>query len=115
MLLIVHIIVYRSNFFLTISSSTGKVFFVTNSGNVGFKNMEKRGMEAFSSILSVALKQILGLKGKNIFFKVEGIKENLLENMHKNFVLALKQQNIVVIGYKIVNTIPHNGCREVKK
>jgi ribosomal protein S11 len=115
MTLIVHISLYRNNTFLTISNSTGKILFTTNAGSLGFKSIAKSGLEAHSSILSTAFKRIFILEGTSIFLKIAGTQERLLESLNKNFILALKKQNVIFIGYKFINTIPHNGCRLVKK
>jgi ribosomal protein S11 len=115
MILVVHIIVYRSNFFFIISNNAGKVLFVKNSGGLGYAKKERRSLEAFSSLISVGFNQIVVLKGKSIFFKIEGVNKNLLKKINKDFIFGLKKQCITVIGYRFVNTIPHNGCSLTKK
>ena len=108
---IVHIIVYRSNFFVVISSGTGAVLFVKNSGNLGFKNMQKRSLEAFIAVLLSAFKYIVSHRCNCVFFKLEGIQEGLLHDIYQQFVVLVKQHNIDILGFRIVNTVVHNGCR----
>jgi len=78
-----HIIVYKSNFFITISESSGKVLFSKNSGSVGFKNIQKRSSEAFNVLLKAGIKFILSIEKHCIFLKFEGVKEDILQNLYK--------------------------------
>jgi len=109
-----HVKVYKSNFFCIVSNSKGQVLFTKNSGNLGFSNIQKRSVEALNSLLEVFLKEILLLKKKYVFLKLEGLKLNILKDIYKHIIPFLKKNNIILIGFKHLTKIPHNGCR-VKK
>ena len=109
-----HLKMYKSNFFCIVSNRSGQVIFTKNSGSLGFSNIQKRGSEALNSLLEVSFKKILLLKKKYIFLRFEGLKVNFLKDVYKHFILFSKKNGIVLIGFRRVSKIPHNGCR-VKK
>jgi hypothetical protein len=109
-----HFKMYKSNFFCIVSNTSGQVVFTKNSGAIGFNNIQKRGVQALISLLEISLKEILLLKKKYIFLKFEGFKVSALKDVYKHMILFLKKNHIVVIGFKRVYKVPHNGCR-VKK
>lgn len=114
-LLILHIKVFRNNYYLILSDSVGKVLFTKNSGMMGFKNTTKRSIEAFNSILFEVFKKIFYLKAKKkIFLKIEGSKKYILREIYKQFLKMLNKYNIQTLGLVIVNKIAFNGCRKKK-
>lgn len=104
-----HLKIYKSNFFCIVSNASGQVIFIKNSGGLGFNNIQKRSVEALNSLLEISLKEILLLKKKYIFLKLEGLKVSALKDVYKHLILFLKKNNIVLIGFKRVSKIPHNG------
>jgi ribosomal protein S11 len=106
--------IHKSNFFCIVSNESGQVIFAKNSGILGFTNVQKRSIEALNSLLEISLKEILLLKKRYMFLILEGLKVNFLKDIYKHLILFLKKNNIVLIGFKRVSKIPHNGCR-VKK
>jgi len=114
-LIIVHIKLYRSNYFLIVSDDSGKVLFTKNSGSLGFQNMQKRSTEAFNSLLASAVKYILSHNNSLVFLKLDGVNKNVLEDIYVQVLKFLKKYKINVVGFKIVHSIPHNGCRKKSK
>lgn len=106
-----HIKIYKSNFFFIVSNSCGQVLFIKNSGSLGFSNIQKRGVEALMSLLEVSLKKIILLKKQYLFLKLESIKRNNSKLIYKYLILFCKKNKIILIGFKHVNKITHNGCR----
>jgi hypothetical protein len=77
--------------------------------------MQKRSVEALSVLLETCLKEIICLKKNHFFLKVEGLKVNVLKALYKSFIIFLKKNiNTVLIGFKHVQKITHNGCRRKK-
>lgn len=114
-LLILHIKVFRNNYYLILSDSVGKVLFTKNSGMMGFKNTTKRSIEAFKSILFEVFKKIFYLKvKKKIFLKIEGSKKYILREIYKQFLKMLNKYKIQTLGLVIINKIAFNGCRKKK-
>jgi ribosomal protein S11 len=109
-----HFKMYKSNFFFIVSNRSGQVIFTKNSGSLGFSNIQKRSTEALNSLLEISFKKILLLKKKYIFLRFEGLKASLLKDVYKHFILFSKKNSIVLIGFRRISKIPHNGCR-VKK
>ena len=109
-----HIKVYKSNFFFIVSNRSGQVLFINNSGSLGFRNIQKRSVEALMSLLEVSLKKIILLKKQFLFLKLEGIKLSDSKLIYKYLIMSCKKNNIVLIGLKHVNKIVHNGCRVPK-
>ena len=108
--LVVHIKVYKSNFFLTISNGLGKVLLNINSGYLGFKNIQKRTTEAFNKVLLFSMEFLSRFQDKYyIFLKFESIKKR---ELYKIYNFLKKKLKISVIGFKIINRIPHNGCKQ---
>jgi ribosomal protein S11 len=113
--LILHIKIFRNNFFLIISNMSGKILFTNNSGISGFKNMNKKDMESLAIILLNGLKFILKLEEKKkIFLKLEGQKKNLLREVYKQLLNLLKKFNHKILGVIFVNKVSFNGCRKKK-
>jgi ribosomal protein S11 len=71
-----HISVYKNNFFFILSNRSGQVFFTINSGSLGYRNIQKRSVEALMSLLEVCFKKIVLLKKPCLFFKLERVKLN---------------------------------------
>lgn len=111
-LLIVHIKLYRSNYFLIISDNWGKILFTKNSGSLGFKNMQKRSIEAFNHLLLITVKSILVYNNCLVFLKLDGINKNSLKAIYVQILKFLKKYKINIIGFKMVYNIPYNGCRK---
>jgi ribosomal protein S11 len=113
---VVHIKVYRGNFFFIISNNEGKIIFEKTGGNLGFTNITKRKIEVFNELLLLTFKRILIIVGNsNIFIKFEGLKIKYLQTIYKILLKKLKQQKINILGYKALNKIAHNGCRRKLK
>lgn len=112
-LLILHIKVFRNNYYLILSDSWGKVLWTKNSGMMGFKNTTKRSIDAFKSVLFGVFKYIFYLKAKKkIFLKIEGSKKNILREIYKQFLKMLNKYKVQVLGLIIINKIAFNGCRK---
>lgn len=79
-LLVVHIKIYKGNFFFIISNTKGKLLFVKTAGVVGFKDIEKRSILALTSLLLEGFNFILK-KGFNIFLKLEGANDEILKHI----------------------------------
>lgn len=110
--LIVHFKLYRSNYFLIISDYFGKILFTKSSGNLGFRHIQKRSVEAFDAIVAQAIKFILSAGNHSIFLKLEGFNKKNLEEIYLQFLKIIKKYKINTVGFNIVNKIPHNGCRK---
>lgn len=105
-LLLVHIKVLKSNFFLIISRGLGQVLLNISSGCLGFKNIQKRSLVAFNKILGFGIEFISCYKNTNwITFKFENLKKAVLYNIYKLFLKKLKKG---FIGFEIANKIPHS-------
>lgn len=113
-MLLLHVKVYKSNFFLILSSGSGQVLWIKNSGSLGFKNIQKRGVEALMCLLESALNKIIFIKEPYLFLKLEGITIPNSKLINKHFIILCKKNNIIVIGLQHVNKIVHNGCRAKK-
>jgi ribosomal protein S11 len=114
MILTVHIKCLRSNFFIIISNIVGNVLFSKSSGDLGFKNTQKRTKDAFTELLIVASQFIVRL-GNNIkvFLKVEGVLKNLFfKQINFQLLKTLQTHNISVLSLRLINKISHNGCRK---
>jgi ribosomal protein S11 len=110
---LLHIKIYRGNFFFIISNNAGKILFEKTGGNLGFYNITKRKVEVFNELLLLTFKRILIIIGTlNFFIKFEGLKVHYLWTIYKIFIKKLKQQKINILGYKAINKIAHNGCRK---
>lgn len=114
LMVLVHIKMYKSNFFCIVSNTSGKVVFTKNSGDIGFSNIQKRSVQALINLLEISLKEILVLKKRYIFLKFEGFKVNALKDVYKYLIVFLKKNNIGIIGFKRIYKISYNGCR-IKK
>jgi len=105
-LLLVHIKVLKSNFFLIISIGLGQVLLNISSGSLGFKNIQKRSLVAFNKLLAFGVEFISCYKNTNLItFKFENLKKVILYNIYKLFLKKLKKG---FIGFEIVNKIPHS-------
>lgn len=113
-ILLIHIKFYKSNYFFIVSNMSGQVIFTKNSGNLGFRNIQKRGVEALSSLLETCLREILFLEKCYLFIKIEGLKVNFLKDVYKHLIFFLKKKDLSFICFKHINKIPHNGCRQKK-
>jgi ribosomal protein S11 len=113
-MLIVHIITYRSNYFVTISNVVGKVLFTQSVGNLGIKDIKKRSIDSLFLIILHVIKQVLIFKQDKLFFKLDGFRKGFVLHVFKKIVLYLKEYSLIIIGCKFINKIPHNGCRKKK-
>jgi hypothetical protein len=106
----VHIKICKSNFFLIISTGFGKSLLSTNSGYLGFKNIQKRSVEAFNKVLMFGIKFLYSFKRNYYaFFYFENVKKSKLAKIYKAFIKKLK---IKFLGFSMINKIPHNGCKK---
>jgi len=110
--LIIHIKLYRGNYFIVISDRFGKVFFTKSSGNLGFKHIQKRSTEAFDALIAEAIKFLLGVENPSVYLKLEGVQKKVLKEIHLQFLNIIKKYKINVLGFKVINKIPHNGCKK---
>jgi ribosomal protein S11 len=114
--IVLHVKIYRGNFFIIISNNAGKILFEKTGGNLGFCNIAKRKTEVFNEILLLAFKRIITIIGSlSLFIKFEGLKVSFLWNIYKIFIKKIKQQKINILAYKVINKITHNGCRKKLK
>jgi len=113
-ILLVHFKFYKSNCYFIVSDYLGQVIITKNVGNMGFRNIQKRGVEALSSLLETCLKEVLLLKKNYLFLQIEGLKSNLLKFFYKYFIRLVKKKDIILVYLKVLNKIPHNGCRRKK-
>lgn len=108
-LLLVHIKVLKSNFFLIVSLGFGQVLLNISSGSLGFKNIQKRSIAAFNKLLVFGVEFVSCYKNTNLItFKFENLKKVVLYNIYKLFLKKLKKN---FIGFEIANKIPHNNVR----
>ena len=108
--LVVHIKVLKSNFFLTISTHLGKTLLNINSGYLGFKNIQKRSIEAFNKVLMFGVEFLSPFQENySIFLYFENVKKRQL---YKIYQLCIKKLKINFLGFRLINTIPHNGCKK---
>lgn len=111
LLLIVHFKVCKGNFFVVILNSFGKVLSNINSGCLGFKNIQKRTIDALYSILNFVFEFTLRIQGISfIILRLEGIKYYYLNKIYNFFIKKLRKHRIYLLGFKVINSIPHNGC-----
>ena len=113
-LLFVHLKFYKSNYFFIVSNYEGQVIITKTSGNMGFLHIQKRGIEALSSLLETCLKEVIFLKKNYLFLKIEGLKATLLKSFYKYFIRLMKKKDIILVYLKNINKIAHNGCRRKK-
>lgn len=112
--LILHIKVVRSNIFLAVSSNSGQLLLSKNSGSLGFKNIQKSSTEALYQLLNIGLNSLLS-KGVHIFMlKLEGVQKQYLQELYKCVSQNIHNNKLNLIGFKVINKIPHNGCRKKK-
>jgi hypothetical protein len=81
----VHISIYKSNFFISVSNNYGKVLFLKSAGCFGFKNTSKKSPEALNTGLRAMFKYILILEKSYFFLKLEGGNEDSLDVIYKQF------------------------------
>jgi ribosomal protein S11 len=109
----VHIKVLRGNFFVLISNQSKKLIFNKSSGNLGFKNIEKRTKDAFQNLLSLSLQYLIGLSAKNkLLIKMEAAKRKVLNQIYNQFISVLKSYKFNVFAITLSNIVSHNGCRK---
>jgi len=109
----IHIKVCRGNFFFIVSNNIGHILFIKSSGTVGYTNINKRGNEAFTTLMKIVLNYLLVIKEDiNLFIKLEGTKKTTMYNIRKRFLKPLIKKKIKIIGFKVINKIAHNGCRK---
>ena len=113
-ILLVHFKFYKSNYYFIVSNYLGRVIITKNSGNMGFLHIQKRGVEALSSLLETCLKEIILLKKNYLFIQIEGLKSNLLKSFYKYFIRLIKKKDITLVYLKNINKVAHNGCRRKK-
>ena len=114
-LLILHLKIFRNNYYLILSNSLGKILFIKNSGNLGFKNTNKKNIESLKLLFSNVFQYIFKLKeNKKIFLKIEGSKKKILRDIYKQFLKIINKYKIKILGLLIINKITFNGCRKKK-
>lgn len=112
--LILHIKVVRGNIFLIVSTNIGTQILSKNSGSLGFKNRKKCSVESLQQLLDLGLNTILSKKVNAFFLKLEGIHFRNLREIYKSLFGFVKAKRLYLIGFKVINKIPHNGCRKKK-
>lgn len=109
-LLVAHIKVCKSNFFFIVSDGLGKTLLNINSGYLGFNNIKKRTTEALNKVLFFGF-DFLSKYTENyyLFLKFENIKKRELRKLYK---VCLKKLKLTFFGFRVVNKLPHNGCKK---
>jgi hypothetical protein len=111
-MLIIHLKIFRNNYFLIISNTIGKILFTINSGQVGFKNISKCSIESLKIILQQGFKFFIGLKKKRMFFKLEVSIKYILYEIYKQFLIFFQKYKTKIPILKIINKISHSGLRK---
>jgi ribosomal protein S11 len=113
-LIIIHIVLVKNNYFLNISNNN-KILFIKTAGLLGFYNINKRGLDVLKKLIQSGFDFLASssLANESLFLKVEGFKKYSLKTLLKEYRFIKKRFNFIAI--KIVNKIPHNGCRKKKK
>jgi len=82
-IVIIHIKIYRNNFFVIVSDTKGKLVFSKSSGSFGFKNSLKVKSKAFSSLLSFVVKILLNkAKVFKVFLKFDAVKKAMFKEIY---------------------------------
>lgn len=110
----VHIKVLRGNYFLFISDHLQRLVFSKSCGSYGFKNIEKRTIEAFDTLLYSAIHYLNNFDSSNqILLKLEGINKELLFRINSKFIKHFQNYVLRCSILKVINKVAHNGCRKV--
>jgi ribosomal protein S11 len=112
-IIFVFIKVLRGNFFVLISNKTKKLLFNKSSGNLGFKNIQKRSKDSFQSLLHLSIQYLLSLNIKyKLIVKIDAAKKDILKQVNIKFFNVLRYFNINILAITVINKIAHNGCRK---
>jgi len=114
-IIIVHVQLYRGNFFVVFSNIFNNILLKFSSGCADFKNSKKRNWESLLYLLSYSI--LLLHKYYNnfdIFLKIEGGKKNKIQKIVNFFIESLNIYGIEIVGLKIIIKIPHGGCKKSK-
>jgi ribosomal protein S11 len=104
---------YRVNFFGIISEGDGNSVFSKSSGSVGFKQMTKRSLVAFNSLLTAIVQKLVSLPNcKNILLVLTGVKKDAFRELFKNFIAKINKLNIKLRCIDFDDKVAHNGCRK---
>lgn len=114
-IIIVHVQLYKNNFFVIFSNIFNNVLLKFSSGCVGFKNSKKCNWDSLLYLLSYsALLLYKYYNYFNIFLKIEGGKKKKIQKILNFFIEFLNIYEIEIIGLKIIVKIPHGGCKKSK-
>ena len=80
-----------------------------NSEYLGFKNIQKRSIEAFNKVLMFGVDFLYHFQEKSsIFLYFENIKKRELSKMYKIFVQKLREK---FIGFRLINVLSYNSLQ----
>ena len=113
-LLLVYLKFYKSKFSFIVVNYDHQVIITKTSGNMGFLHLQKRGIEALSSLLETRLKEVIFLKKNYLFLKTECLLPTLLKSFNKYFIRLMKKKGITLVDIKSIKKIARNGCRRKK-
>lgn len=107
---IVDITFSRSNTFLNVMDSSGKLKFYCSAGHLQFKGKrnKKSRLLVFKSICHILLTKVKFLKGKPIALHLKNVgfkKFQIISKLKTHFFIKL---------VKVFNLFPFNGCRKKK-
>jgi ribosomal protein S11 len=112
-LLILHIKVLRNNYHLILLNTLGKILYTKSCGIYNFKNIQKKNIESFKTIIVNIFKYISQKDNKKkIFLKIDGSKKNILREIYKQIFLFIYKYKIKILGLQIINKIAFNGCKK---
>ena len=115
-MLVLHLKIYRNNYFVIVSNTIGKTLFTKSSGQVGFNNIKKCSLDALKQILEQTFFFIIGLITKHkIYFKIEIVTKFLLYEIYKQIILNISKHKFEIPVLKIINKISHSGCKQKSK
>jgi ribosomal protein S11 len=101
----------RNNIFLNLSNSKGKLLFKCSCGSLNREN-QKNKLVAFVFLMKLVKKVIRLKNNKNINLILGGALNRSRINLIYNKLLSY---GLTVVFIKIVDSIPHNGCRQKAK
>jgi ribosomal protein S11 len=110
-MLLFHLKIYKNNYYVIVSNTTGKLLFTLNSGQVGFTHINKNSIEALKQIVKMSFNKLIHLNLNKLFFKIEVPNKYTLYILYKEFILLLNKYKINMLILTLVNKISHGGCR----
>ena len=106
---IIDITFARSNTFLHIMDSSGKLKFFCSAGYLNYKGKTKKfRFQVLKSIYRVLVTKLRYLKGKPIALHLKNVGFN------KSWIIKKLKNKFIVKIVKVFNLFPFNGCRKKK-